>query len=164
MSVEINLNKSKTERIINVVLFELIAFVLVVPLFSWLFGKPMTQIGVVAVYSTLLATAINFVFNLYFDKQVAQIIAKYQTDKTLPNSEQHMIVRFLRSNGRVTLLRTVLFQLTMIVFFVPFIMWILDFTILQSLAYNVSGTLFFSVYFYVFNYGFDWIALKVKQS
>lgn len=153
MSEQINLNKSKKERILNIILFELIAFIIVVPLFAWLFNKPMTTIGLVSIISTIIATTINFLFNLYFDNIINKLI------KTNNKYNQ-----FLNNNRYLTLLRTILFQIVILAVFTPLIMIILDFNFWQSLKYNLSGTLFFSIYFYLYNYIFDKISLKMKNN
>ena len=73
---------------------------------------------------------INYVFNLFFDKWYTY--PKYKL-----------------------LVRTILFQVVILSFFIPFVMFMLDFSFYQSVVYNTSGSLFFMTYFYVYNFIFE---------
>lgn len=130
-------------RVINVLVFEALAIFIIMPLFSFIFDKPMSSIGFIAVITSIIAMLINYFFNLYFDK-------------------------FFKSSGKIhkykLLVRTILFQVTMLSFFIPFVMFMLDFNFYQSLTYNISGSLFFMLYFYIYNYLFERIVNKLKLS
>ena len=128
-------------RIINVFIFEAIAIFIITPLFSFIFNKPLASIGFIAVLTSIIAMLINYVFNLFFDKWYTY--PKYKL-----------------------LVRTILFQVVILSFFIPFVMFMLDFSFYQSIVYNTSGSLFFMSYFYVYNFIFEKVVnhLKTKKQ
>ena len=117
-------------RIINVFIFEAVAIFIITPLFSFIFNKPLASIGFIAVLTSIIAMLINYVFNLFFDKWYNY--PKYKL-----------------------LIRTILFQVVILSFFIPFVMFMLDFDFYQSFVYNTSGSLFFMTCFYVYNFIFE---------
>ena len=127
-------------RLLSVFVFELLAIFIITPLFSLIFRRPMASIGIVAIATSLIAMLINYVFNLYFDKLIS-----------------HRIKRKL-------LVRTILFQIVMLSFFIPFVMVVLKFSFDQSLIYNTSGSLFFMTYFYIYNYIFENVVRYFKYQ
>ena len=126
-------------RIINVFIFEAIAIFIITPLFSFIFNKPLVSIGFIAVLTSIIAMLINYVFNLFFDKWY-----------TYPRYK--------------LLVRTVLFQIVILSFFIPFVMFMLDFNFYQSVVYNTSGSLFFMTYFYVYNFSFEKVVNYIKTK
>lgn len=84
---------------------------------SFIFNKPLASIGFIAVLTSIIAMLINYVFNLFFDKWYNY--SKYKL-----------------------LVRTILFQVVILSFFIPFVMFMLDFDFYQSVVYNTSGSLF----------------------
>lgn len=126
-------------RLINVFIFEFIAIFIITPLFSIIFNKPAASIGFVAILTSIMAMLINYIFNLFFDK-----FYSYQKYKLL--------------------VRTILFQVVILSFFIPFVMFILDFNFYQSVVYNTSGSLFFMTYFYVYNFTFEKVVIKLKSN
>ena len=126
-------------RIINVFIFEAIAIFIITPLFSFIFNKPLASIGFIAVLTSIIAMLINYIFNLFFDKLYTY--PKYKL-----------------------LVRTVLFQVVILSFFIPFVMFMLDFDFYQSVVYNTSGSLFFMTYFYVYNFIFEQVVTHLKTK
>lgn len=126
-------------RIINVFIFEAVAIFIITPLFSFIFNKPLVSIGFIAVLTSIIAMLINYVFNLFFDKWYT-----YQKYKLL--------------------VRTILFQVVILSFFIPFVMFMLDFSFYQSVVYNTSGSLFFMSYFYVYNFIFEKTVNHIKTK
>ena len=126
-------------RLINVFIFEFIAIFIITPLFSIIFNKPAASIGFVAILTSIMSMLINYIFNLFFDK-----FYSYQKYKLL--------------------VRTILFQVLILSFFIPFVMFILDFNFYQSVVYNISGSLFFMTYFYVYNFTFEKVVIKLKSN
>ena len=126
-------------RIINVVIFEAVAIFIITPLFSFIFNKPLASIGFIAILTSIIAMLINYVFNLFFDKLYTY--PKYKL-----------------------LFRTILFQVVILSFFIPFVMFILDFSFYQSVIYNTSGSLFFMTYFYIYNFIFEKVVNYFKTQ
>ena len=132
-------------RLINVVIFEAVAIFIITPLFSFIFSKPLESIGLIAILTSIIAMLINYVFNLFFDKHSCSwynyVHQKYKL-----------------------LIRTILFQVVILSFFIPFVMFMLDFSFYQSVIYNTSGSLFFMTYFYVYNFIFEKIVKHLKTK
>lgn len=126
-------------RIINVLIFEALAIFIITPLFSFIFNKPLASIGFIAVLTSIIAMLINYIFNLFFYKWY-----------TYPRYK--------------LLVRTVLFQIVILSFFIPFVMFMLDFNFYQSVVYNTSGSLFFMTYFYVYNFSFEKVVNYIKTK
>ena len=126
-------------RLINVFIFEAVAIFIITPLFSFIFNKPLVSIGFIAILTSIIAMLINYVFNLFFDKLYTY--PKYKL-----------------------LVRTILFQVVILSFFIPFVMFILDFSFYQSVIYNTSGSLFFMTYFYVYNFIFEKVVNYFKTQ
>ena len=128
-------------RIINVVIFEAVAIFIITPLFSFIFNKSLASIGFIAILTSIIAMLINYVFNLFFDKLYSYAYPKYKL-----------------------LVRTILFQVVILSFFIPFVMFMLDFSFYQSVIYNTSGSLFFMTYFYVYNFIFEKVVNYFKTQ
>lgn len=130
-------------RLINVFIFEAVAIFIITPLFSFIFSKPLESIGLIAILTSIIAMFINYIFNLFFDKHSCSCYAnpKYKL-----------------------LIRTILFQVVILSFFIPFVMFMLDFSFYQSVIYNTSGSLFFMTYFYVYNFIFEKVANYFKKQ
>lgn len=128
-------------RLLNVFVFEAIAICIIAPLFSFIFNKPISSIGFVAIATSIIAMTGNYLFNLFFDKFLS-----------------HKIKR------RQLVIRTFLFQIVMFGIFIPFIMLTLNYNFYQSVVYNISGSLFFMVYFYSYNFVFERIVCYCKKT
>ena len=132
-------------RLINVFIFEAIAIFIITPLFSFIFNKPLTSIGFIAILTSIIAMLINYIFNLFFDK--------------------HSCTSYSYAHPKYKLLvRTILFQVVILSFFIPFVMFMLDFSFYQSVIYNTSGSLFFMTYFYIYNFIFEKMVSHLKTQ
>lgn len=132
-------------RLINVFIFEAVAIFIITPLFSFIFNKPLASIGFIAILTSIIAMLINYIFNLFFDKRSCNWYSYAHPKYKL-------------------LVRTILFQVVILSFFIPFVMFILDFSFYQSVIYNTSGSLFFMTYFYVYNFIFEKIVSKFQTN
>jgi uncharacterized membrane protein len=123
-------------RAVHALLFEAVGVVLVslgLTLFS---GHAVVDTGLFAVASSVVAMAWNYVFNTLFERW-----------------EARQTVR-----GRGVLRRAVHavgFELGLTVLLVPLLAWWLDLSLLEALLYDLTLVLFFVVYSYLFNLGFD---------
>jgi len=123
-------------RVVYALLFEAIGVVLVslgLTLFS---GHAVMDTGLFALASSLVAVAWNYVFNTLFESWEARQAAR----------------------GRGVLRRAVHavgFELGLTVLLVPLLAWWLDMSLLEALLYDLTLVLFFGVYTYLFNLGFD---------
>lgn len=78
------------DRIRHAISFELIGIVLVIPLGTWLFDKPMGDIGVVAVVGATIATCWNYVYNLGCDHAMLRLLGGVR--KTIPIRVLHALL------------------------------------------------------------------------
>ncbi len=129
--------RSTADRIRQAVSFEIIGLLIVTPLFAWVFGHPMGDIGMLALIGATAATVWNYVFNLSFD----HVLSRWRGDprKTLPLRAAH----------------AVLFETTLLVILLPLFAWWLDVSLLAALLMDLSFALFYVGYAFLFTWGYD---------
>lgn len=129
--------RSLPDRIRHALSFEIIGLLLVVPLGAFVFHMPMEDIGIVGLVSATLATAWNYLFNLGFDHAMQRL--KSTTLKTPAIRVAHAL----------------LFELGLLIVLMPFIAWYLSISLAQALVMDISFALFYVVYAFIFNWGYD---------
>ena len=129
--------RTAADRIRHAISFELIGLALIIPLGSWAFSVPVTDIGIVGVVSATLATAWNYLYNLGFD----HLLRRYAgtTLKTVPMRIIHAIV----------------FEAGLLLVLMPFIAWYLDISLWQAFVMDVGFALFYLIYAFIFNWAYD---------
>jgi uncharacterized membrane protein len=123
-------------RVVYALLYEAIGVVLVslgLTLFS---GHAVADTGAFAIASSLIAVAWNYVFNSLFEAWEARQTVRGRS--------------FLRRA-----VHAVGFELGLTVLLVPLLAWWLGMSLLEALLYDLTLVLFFVVYTYLFNLGFD---------
>lgn len=131
--------RATKDRIRHAISFEVIALLIVAPAGAWAFDKPLLDIGVVGIVSATTATVWNYIYNLLFDHAMLRIVGTVH--KTLPQR----------------ILHTVLFEGGLLIVLLPFIAWYLGIGLLEAFYLDVSFTLFYLVYTFVFNWLYDLI-------
>jgi uncharacterized membrane protein len=129
--------RSTSDRIRHAISFELIALVIVIPAGALLFRTPIFDIGVIAIGSAAIATGWNYLYNLGFDHLMRQLTGG--TRKSLAIRVAHAI----------------LFELGLLVVLLPFVAWYLQTSLWEALIMDVAFALFYVVYAFVFNWGYD---------
>ncbi len=129
--------RATKDRIRHAISFEVIALLIVAPAGAWAFDKPLQDIGVVGIVSATTATLWNYLYNLLFDHAMLRIAGH------------------LRKTLAVRVLHTLLFEGGLLVALLPFIAWYLDIGLLEAFYLDVSFTLFYLVYAFVFNWLYD---------
>ncbi len=129
--------RSTSDRIRHAISFEILALLLVTPLGAWVFSLPITDIGVVSIASATIAMLWNYVYNLGFDHAMQRLAGS--TYKTLP----------------VRVLHAVLFEAGILIVLAPFIAWYLGVGLWHAIVMDVSFSLFYLVYAFVFNWSYD---------
>lgn len=130
--------RNARDRIRHAVFYEIFGLIMAVPLAAWGFETDLVKTGILGIFFSLLAMIWNVIYNYYFD-----------------------IV--LLKNGRNPahrgfLLRTVhavLFEAGFIIVSVPAITWWLSLSLIEALAMDLSFTLFYVGYTYVYNWVYD---------
>lgn len=129
--------RTAADRIRHAISFELIGLALIIPLGSWAFSVPVTDIGIVGVVSATLATAWNYLYNLGFD----HLLQRYAgtTLKTVP----------------MLIIHAILFEAGLLMVLMPFIAWYLGISLWQAFVMDVAFALFYLVYGFIFNWAYD---------
>lgn len=125
------------DRIRHAILFELLALLVVAPLGGLAFGVPVTDFGVVALASTTVAMGWTYVYNLLFDHALKRWRGSVQ--KTLP----------------IRVFHTLLFEGGLLALFVPCIALYLQVTLAQALAMDLSMAVFYALFAFGYNWGYD---------
>jgi uncharacterized membrane protein len=129
--------RSTSDRIRHAVSFEILALFLVTPLGAWVFSLPLTDIGVVSVGSATIAMLWNYVYNIGFDRAMQRIAGS--TYKSVP----------------IRVMHAVLFEAGLLLVLAPFIAWYLGVGLWHAVVMDVSFSLFYLVYAFVFNWSYD---------
>jgi uncharacterized membrane protein len=129
--------RSTSDRIRHAVSFEILALFLVTPLGAWVFALPITDIGVVSIGSATIAMLWNYVYNIGFDHAMQRLAGS--TYKTVP----------------IRVLHAVLFEAGLLFVLAPFIAWYLGVGLWHAVVMDVSFSLFYLVYAFVFNWSYD---------
>lgn len=129
--------RTTRDRIRHALSFELIGLALVTPLGAWVFGMPMADIGVVGVGAATIATIWNYVYNLGFDSLMQRLTGRTQ------------------KSVAIRVVHAVLFEVGLLIVLMPLIAWYLGIGLLQAFFMDVSFAVFYMVYAFVFNWGYD---------
>ena len=129
--------RSTSDRIRQAVSFEVVGLLIVIPLFSFAFGHPLDEIGLLAVFGATAATVWNYVYNLVFDHLLRR--ATGTPRKTMPVRVAHAIM----------------FEATLLVLLLPLVAWWLDITILEALVIDLFFAAFYAVYAFAFTWAYD---------
>ena len=129
--------RTTRDRIRHAISFEIIGILLVVPLGSMGFGMDMHDIGVVTIIAATIATLWNYVYNLVFDRAMRRW--KGSVHKTLA----------------VRALHALLFEAGLLLVTLPLLAFYLGIGLWQALVMDVAFVVFYLVYAFVFNWGYD---------
>lgn len=129
--------RTTLDRIRQALAFEILGILIVTPLFAWLFGHAIGEIGVLAVISGTLATLWNYVFNLGFD----HVLLRWRgtAHKTLPLRVAH----------------AAMFELSFMALLLPVVAWWLSISLLSALLLDLSFAALYLVYTFVFTWCYD---------
>ncbi|WP_266158755.1 multidrug/biocide efflux PACE transporter [Dyella silvatica] len=127
--------KTKRERVLHAVSFELIAVLIAAPLLSWVLNVSLGKMGVLTVTISLVAMVWNMLYNGLFDR-LQQAWAFSRT----------LAVRIAHALG---------FELGLIVFTLPLAAWWLGIGLWQALLLEAGVLLFFLPYTLGFNWAYD---------
>ena len=128
--------KPTQRRVLQAVLYELFAILVVGPVLGWLFNEPMDSSLALAVVLSTIALSWNYVFNTLFERWEARQAVRGR-------SWQRRLAHGAGFEGGLTLL------------LVPVMAWWLDTTAWQAFLANLGLLLFFFVYAVGFTWAFD---------
>ncbi len=125
------------DRIRHTVGFELIGMLIFAPLGSWVFGYALHQMGVIAAVASLVAAVWNYVYNLMFDKAMVRLTGS------------------VRKSPAVRVCHALLFELGLLIVFLPSVAWYLKISLLDALLMDLAVAGFYVVYAFVYNWAYD---------
>ncbi|ATN35415.1 hypothetical protein ACO34A_16555 [Rhizobium sp. ACO-34A] len=129
--------RSTSDRIRHAISFELIALGIITPLGAWVYSLPISEIGVISVASATIAMLWNYVYNIGFDHAMQRLTGT--TAKSVA--------------ARV--LHAALFEAGLLIVLAPLIAWYLNVGFWHAVVMDVSFSLFYMVYAFVFNWAYD---------
>jgi len=131
--------RSARDRIRHAVGFEVIGLVAFAPLASWVFGYALHEMGLIGAVASLVAAGWNYAYNLLFDKAMLRFTGQ------------------LRKSFFVRVLHAILFELGLLVVFLPSVAWYLDISLLDALIMDIAVAGFYMAYALVYNWAYDLI-------
>lgn len=121
-------------RMIQAIYFELGALVLLVAILFPLFNYNLLELGVMGAVFSLLTMVILYFYNLLFDQ-----VLLHQTGS-------------MRKSTKARVVHALLFEASLLVLFLPLIMWWLDIDVLDALKIEVVAATFMVIYTFVFHW------------
>lgn len=129
--------RTTRDRIRHTLCFEIIGLVLITPLGMWVYGLPATDMGVVALGSSLIATGWNYLYNLIFDHIMQHF--KGHTYKSVP----------------LRIIHAFLFEGGLLIVLMPLIAWYLHISLWDALTMDIGIAVFYMLYAFVYNWAYD---------
>lgn len=134
--------RSRRERVIHIVLFEIGAVAAVAPVIAWVTGTPLTRAGALSLVLSAIATACNYGWTFAFDRLV-------------PTRSRSLGERIAQAVG---------LELIIGVFAIPLFVLLAGATPLRAVLLYLGGAGFFIVYSMAYNGLFDAIMRRVDAS
>ncbi|MEN4788628.1 PACE efflux transporter [Pantoea agglomerans] len=128
--------RTRTERVLHAVAFEVVANVLLFFILIIFTSAAPSQSLLLTLVSSTLAMGWNYLFNLMFDS--VQLRTGF------------------KKNLRMRCLHAVLFEAGLLLVLIPFAAWWLDITLFSALRLESGLVLFFLTYAFLFNLLWDW--------
>lgn len=128
-------SRKPQERVLHALLFEVVAIILSTPLFAFIMGRDLIEMGALTTMVAIIAVIWNYIYNLLFDRLTRSFITK--------------------RTFRVRVIHAVIFELGLILVTVPLTAVWLKITLLQALYLDIGILLFFLPYTVIFNWCYD---------
>ncbi|MBU2961190.1 PACE efflux transporter [Citreicella sp. C3M06] len=129
--------RSTSERLFHAITFEIFGILLVVPLGALAFGLHLTTVGLLSITLASIATLWNYAYNIVFDRA----LLRWRGD--------------LRKTPALRVLHAVLFEAGLLMVSLPLIALSLGVGLIEALLMEAGLALFYLVYAFVFNWGWD---------
>lgn len=135
---------SHKERVLHMVLFELIALMLMTTLATWVTGHGATEMAGLAVTLSLIAMVWNYAYNYGYDHL-------FGSDR----SKRTFTTRILHGLG---------FEFGMMILTIPVLMWVLQLGFWSVLVMDFGVALFFVLYAIGFNWAYDGLRARLLSG
>lgn len=129
--------KTVRDRVQHAIVFEVIALLIIIPLGILFFHMPANDIGLITIGSAVVATGWNYIYNLLFDIGMKRV--KGDLNKTIP----------------IRVFHAILFEAGLLAILAPLVALYLGITLVEALILDVSLSLFYVVYAFLFNLIYD---------
>lgn len=129
--------RTPADRIRHMLLFEISALLILIPIGVLFFDLYLTEIGVLGVCTAAVAAVWNYVYNLGFDRMLKRLTGS------------------VHKRLRVRVLHAVLFEGGLVVMLVPFIAWWLGIGLWQALIADIGLVVFYVVFAFFYNLAYD---------
>lgn len=139
--------RSGMDRLRYTLLFEAILVTLFTLVLAKVFQRELHDVGALAVVMSLVAMAVNLVYNYVYDR-IDVAAGRVPTERS--------------AKGRV--LHAVLFEFTLLLTFLPLTMAWLDLSLLGAIAMNAVGMTSVVVYTFIFTWIYDRVFPIVQPS
>lgn len=130
--------RTSKDRLRHTILFEIVLVLLVGPLLAVALGKPLHTMGAMTLSLSLIAMVVNYIYNLAFD---------------------HALLRLGRSvherSKKLRVLHAILFELCLLVFSLPLVMFMMDYSFMQALILDLGFVVSVPIYAFFFNVIYD---------
>ncbi len=128
--------QGKKRKVVQAISYEALALLFITPAMAWAFDGGLAATGALAVALCLVALAWNMVFNSLFEGWEKR---QLKPRRTVARRVVHAVA----------------FELGLLLMTVPMLVWGLSIGWWQALATDFSLMLFFLLYAFVFQWGFD---------
>jgi len=130
--------RTRMDRLRHAVMFEVIGIAISAPASAWILDRPVAHMGYLSVALATTAMIVNYLFNLAFDHALVAL-----------GRPVHLRPTWMR------VLHAALFEATLLVAAVPMVAWWLDMPVWQAFITDIGFALFYLVYGFVYNWGYD---------
>lgn len=130
--------RTPADRIRHMLLFEISALLILIPIGVFFFDLRFAEIGVLGVSTAAIAAVWNYIYNVGFDHLL----------KKLTGSS-------VKRRMRVRVLHAVAFEGGLVILLVPLIAWWLDISLWQALVADIGLVIFYVVFAFFYNLAYD---------
>lgn len=130
--------RTPADRIRHLLLFEISALLILVPIGVIFFGLDVTEIGVLGITTAAVAAVWNYIYNLGFDHMLRRLTGSVHKRRT-----------------RVRVLHAVLFEGGLVIMLVPIIAGWLGISLWQALVADIGLVIFYVVFAFFYNLAYD---------
>lgn len=128
--------QGKKRKVVQAISYEALALIFITPALAWVYGGGLAASGALAVALCVTAMLWNMVFNSLFEAWESR---QQRPERTVSRRVLHAIT----------------FELGLLLMTVPMLVWALEIGWWQALVTDFSLMLFFLLYAFVFQWGFD---------
>lgn len=137
--------RTKLDRLRHTIGFEALGLIILIFGINQLLDMEMSQIGILAIVFSIIATVWNYYYNILFDK--AMLKKTGQIHKTT-------IVRIAHA---------IIFEFGLLFITLPIMAWWLKISLLDALILDLGMVIFYLVYAFVYNLAYDKV-FPIPQS